>query len=121
MNGKTTFTFGPVEVRNFLGSGETILTYPMANVRLKNGCDPVYFMTDHLGSVRRLINAAGASIEARTYAAFGTMRSNMLMLGAEEETKGWIGERYDEDAVLQYLNARYCDPKLGVFLQPDWF
>lgn len=30
-------------------------------------------------------------------------------------------ERYDADASLQYLNARYYDPKLGMFLQPDWF
>jgi RHS repeat-associated protein len=37
------------------------------------------------------------------------------------EQKGWIGERYDADAGLQYLNARYYDPELGVFLQPDWF
>jgi RHS repeat-associated protein len=37
------------------------------------------------------------------------------------ETKGWIGELYDADAGLQYLNARYYDPALGLFLQPDWF
>jgi RHS repeat-associated protein len=37
------------------------------------------------------------------------------------ESKGWIGERYDADAGLQYLNARYYDPVLGMFLQPDWF
>lgn len=37
------------------------------------------------------------------------------------EAKGWIGERYDADAGLQYLNARYYDPVLGMFLQPDWF
>ncbi len=37
------------------------------------------------------------------------------------ETKGFIGERFDADAGLQYLNARYYDPKLGMFIQPDWF
>lgn len=31
------------------------------------------------------------------------------------------GERFDADAGLQYLNAQYYDPKLGMFLQPDWF
>jgi RHS repeat-associated protein len=40
---------------------------------------------------------------------------------AAPESKGWIGERYDADAGLQYLNARYYDPVLGMFLQPDWF
>ena len=34
---------------------------------------------------------------------------------------GFIGERFGAGAGLQYLNARYYDPKLGMFLQPDWF
>jgi RHS repeat-associated protein len=37
------------------------------------------------------------------------------------ETRGFIGERYDEAAGLQYLNARYYDPRLGMFTQPDWW
>ena len=37
------------------------------------------------------------------------------------ESKGFIGERYDGDAGLQYLNARYYDPKLAMFIQPDWW
>ena len=32
-----------------------------------------------------------------------------------------IGERFDADAGLQYLNARYYDPKLAMFIQPDWW
>jgi len=38
-----------------------------------------------------------------------------------DETIGFIGERFDADAGLQYLNARYYDPRLGLFIQPDWF
>ncbi len=38
-----------------------------------------------------------------------------------DETKAWIGERYDASPELMYLNARYMDPALGMFLQPDWF
>lgn len=37
------------------------------------------------------------------------------------ESKGFTGERYDGDAGLQYLNARYYDPKLAMFIQPDWW
>ena len=40
---------------------------------------------------------------------------------AAGEDKGFVGERYDAGAGLQYLNARYYDPRLGLFLQPDWF
>jgi RHS repeat-associated protein len=34
---------------------------------------------------------------------------------------GFIGERYDAGAGLQFLNARYDDPKLGMFIPPDLF
>ncbi|WP_311198255.1 RHS repeat-associated core domain-containing protein [Aliiroseovarius crassostreae] len=37
------------------------------------------------------------------------------------ETKGFIGERYDDDSGLQFTGARYYDPKLAMFIQPDWF
>ena len=37
------------------------------------------------------------------------------------ETKGFIGERFDDQSGLQYLNARYYDPKLAMFIQPDWW
>ncbi|SMR83581.1 RHS repeat-associated core domain-containing protein [Aliiroseovarius halocynthiae] len=30
-------------------------------------------------------------------------------------------ERFDDDSGLQYLNARYYDPEMGIFIQPDWF
>jgi len=33
----------------------------------------------------------------------------------------FIHERFYAEAELMYLNARYYDPTLGLFLQPDWF
>ncbi|MFA9230045.1 MAG: RHS repeat-associated core domain-containing protein [Microgenomates group bacterium] len=42
-----------------------------------------------------------------------------VSLSTVAETKGWIGERFDADAGLQYRCARYYDPQLGMFLQPD--
>ncbi|MCB2130875.1 MAG: RHS repeat-associated core domain-containing protein [Rhodobacteraceae bacterium] len=44
-----------------------------------------------------------------------------MTLSTPKETKGFIGERYDDTSGLQYLNARYYDPRLGMFLQPDWW
>ncbi|WP_170122101.1 RHS repeat-associated core domain-containing protein [Breoghania corrubedonensis] len=37
------------------------------------------------------------------------------------ESKGWIGERDDPEVGLTYLNARYYDPVLARFIQPDWW
>ena len=31
------------------------------------------------------------------------------------------GEIFDPETGLQYLNARYYDPRLGMFIQPDWW
>jgi len=56
-----------------------------------------------------------------TYRPFGEAVEFVTDPAALPETKGFIGERFDADAGLQYLNARYYDPKLGMFIQPDWF
>ena len=41
--------------------------------------------------------------------------------GPSPPAHGYIGERYDDAAGLQYLNARYYDPRLAMFIQPDWW
>ena len=46
---------------------------------------------------------------------------NLTVAPEDREDKGWIGERFDPETNLQYLNARYYDPELGMFLQPDWW
>jgi RHS repeat-associated protein len=112
-------------VRNWKIAGqEQVLTYPFPAVKLLNGTTPTaatYLHRDGLSSVRAITNAAGAKIEAALYKPFGEQSEWVLPGNAAPETKGWIGERYDADAGLQYLNARYYDPELSLFLQPDWF
>jgi RHS repeat-associated protein len=124
-NANATVYFGAVEVRNWLVAGvEQVLTYPHPAVKLLNGVTPAaatYLHRDGLGSVRAITNTAGAKIEAALYKPFGEQSEWVLPGNAAPETKGWIGERYDADAGLQYLNARYYDPELSLFLQPDWF
>jgi RHS repeat-associated protein len=56
-----------------------------------------------------------------TCSPFGEIDDWNVDPAVTEETKGFIGERFDADAGLQYLNARYYDPELGRFIQPDWF
>ena len=129
----TTVYFGPVEIRHF-GQGaasEEILLYPHPNVRIRHKAgDPAdgvvaYLHTDQLGSVRMVTDDdpdADGSMVAKetTYRPFGEAVDFAVSL-TPPETKGFIGERFDADAGLQYLNARYYDPKLAMFIQPDWF
>jgi RHS repeat-associated protein len=66
----------------------------------------------------------GAWLVQSSYRPFGELTEafNPATLPPDPaETKGFIGERFDTDAGLQYLNARYHDPELGRFIQPDWF
>jgi RHS repeat-associated protein len=60
-------------------------------------------------------------VERAVYKPFGEQTEWLSASQPAPESKGWIGERFDADAGLQYLNARYYDPVLGMFIQPDWF
>jgi RHS repeat-associated protein len=76
---------------------------------------------DGLGSVRAVTSDEGLANETDLYRPFGEQAETVLSVNAVREAKGYIGERYDADAGLLYLNARYYDPRLGMFLQPDWW
>lgn len=77
--------------------------------------------TDALDSVRAMTGAGGAKTHRSVYRPYGEEQVATFNLTALDETKGFIGERADAEAGLQYLNARYYDPKLGMFIQPDWW
>lgn len=108
-------------------SARRIITYPLPSIRLvtstSGGTTTTVVGTlhrDQLASVRGLTGPDGLRAERATYRPFGEQDEFAFTLAANE-TKGFIGERYDADAGLQYLNARYYDPKLWLFLQPDWW
>jgi RHS repeat-associated protein len=74
-----------------------------------------------LASVRFVTNAAGAVVEQTGYAAYGeqVIASTGQPNTGFQAKKGYIGERYDPETGLLYLNARYMDPKFGRFISPD--
>lgn len=82
-----------------------MLTYPHPAVKLLNGTTPAvatYLHRDGLSSVRAITDAAGVKVESAVYKPFGEQSEWVLPGNAAPETKGWIGERYDADAGLQY-------------------
>lgn len=68
-----------------------------------------------------ITSTAGTSAKETIYKPFGEAIDWTTDANEPLETKGFIGERFDADAGLQFLNARYYDPKLALFIQPDWF
>jgi RHS repeat-associated protein len=112
--------FGAAEIRNFgQGSAEVILTYPHPDVRLVNGVAS-WMTRDQQGSVRTITNAAGAWARQSIYRPYGQQFNYVADPTVSTEAQGYIGERFDPGSGLQYLNARYYDPALALFLQPDW-
>jgi len=52
-------------------------------------------------------------VERAVHKPFGEQKEWLPSSQPAPETNGSIGERFDADAGLQYLNARYYDPVLG--------
>lgn len=62
----------------------------------------------------------GLPDEIRVYPPFGPFTGgesyvfdSNVATAKQKVSQGYIGERYDPDAGLQFLNARYYDPKLA--------
>ena len=71
---------------------------------------------DHLKTIRLITNANGGHVQRYRYRPYG---ERFYQTTSTFEHKGFIGERHDEEVGLMYLNARYYDPKIGRFIQPD--
>ncbi|WP_165352873.1 RHS repeat-associated core domain-containing protein [Loktanella sp. IMCC34160] len=119
-NEATTLYLGVLEVRGFGSGADTIVAYPHSDLRIV-GNDTSYLHRDQLASVQVISNGAGQRATRRQYRPFGEISWEVIEQVTADEAHGFIGERFDEGAGLQYLNARYYDPELGLFLQPDWF
>lgn len=117
-----TVTYGMVEIRNY-GQGwqrEKIITHPHPDIRFVND-EPSYVHRDQQNSVRMISTPEGTRGRRSIYSPFGEEHEWVHDLTTEEESTGWIGERHDKSTGLQYLNARYYDPELGLFTSPDWW
>ncbi len=128
---------GMSEIRDWKKPTQNTQNYPIGDVRWNNGpavddatvpADNPFqrgFMhVDQLGSIVAITDDFGQFEVMRAYAPYGKVSDEDetdKRLDAPKETKGFLGEYYDEDSELQYLNARYYDPELGMFIQPDWF
>jgi len=79
--------------------------------------------TDHLGGVAGLTNASGTVVRRVYYDIWGAPRRDELVTGAPNTTpktrEGFTGQTGDGSTGLIYYGARYYDPVIGRFIQPD--
>lgn len=92
------------DVATIEGSGATAKVY--------------YNHTDTLNSSSVITDSAGAIAETMDYFPFGGIRIDNKV-GTFNEQRKYIGQEFDADTGLSYLNARYYNPIIGRFISQD--
>jgi len=77
---------------------------------------PQYYVQDHLGSTRALLNSDGSTAATFTFDPYGKKTGST---GAATTPFGFAGQYTDSESGLQYLRARYYDPSTEQFLTID--
>jgi len=75
-----------------------------------------YYVTDHRGVPRWLLDRQGQVAWSASYAAFGEAK---ILRGRVQQPVRLSGHYYDPDTGLHYCRARYYSPRLGRYLSPD--
>ncbi|MER9335046.1 FG-GAP-like repeat-containing protein [Mesorhizobium sp. M0293] len=102
-----------VEIDPATPGAEIYTRYPHPDIKV-GGTTKYFLHREHLASVRMVTDMSGNTVEGNSYATYG----ESLNTGFQTQ-KGYIGERFDPETGLLYLNARYMDPVLGRFISPD--
>ena len=71
---------------------------------------------DHLGSTNVVTDENGEVVQTLDYYPYGSERIDS---GTDVSDRQFIGERFDEETDLSYLNARYYSGDRGQFLSQD--
>jgi len=74
-----------------------------------------YYIQDHLGSNRKIINGV-LEEQSNEFYAFG---EDKLISGTSDNDYKYTGKEKDDDTGLYYYGARYYSPSIGRFIQAD--
>ena len=111
---------GKVLYHVFAGS-EQVCTFE-TNSYLMGGSDSTkvgyYYHQDNLNSSSALSDHSGNQIEVDSYYPFGRTNTASPQAGFQVSRR-FTGQVFDAESGLYYYNARYYDPELGRFIQPD--
>jgi RHS repeat-associated protein len=76
-----------------------------------------WYLTDHLGTVRDIADAAGAVVTHVDYSSFGQV-IGVSNPGAVDRFL-FTGREYDDQVGMYFYRARYVDTQLGRFVSQD--
>ncbi|WP_198032228.1 RHS repeat-associated core domain-containing protein [Mesorhizobium sp. LNHC252B00] len=102
-----------VEINPAIPGAEVYTRYPHPDIKVV-GTTKYFLHREHLASVRQVTDMSGTVVDGTSYATYG----ESLNTGFQTQ-KNYVGERFDAETGLLYLNARYMDPVLGRFISPD--
>ena len=94
--------------------------YYAGSVRLamrEDSDDPLYLISDHLGSTSLVLDTAGLEVAKRSYLPFGETWGVSATGLPTDYT--YTGQREAPEIGLHYYVARWYDSEIGHFTQPD--
>ncbi|MCQ9165548.1 FG-GAP-like repeat-containing protein [Arthrobacter sp. STN4] len=114
----TPFTWDDSPTPNLLSDGTHQFIYGPGGKLLEQltGSTVNFLLTDALGSIRTITNAAGAMVASFTYDAFGILTAHT---GTTTTPLGFTGAYQDLITGFDYLRNRYYDPTTATFTSTD--
>ncbi|RAJ66816.1 MULTISPECIES: RHS repeat-associated core domain-containing protein, partial [unclassified Streptomyces] len=115
--GSTTFTNAAVGLtgQSVSGAATGFIREPSGTlVAMKSGGASQYYLTDAQNSVIGLVDASGKRTATYSYGPYGETRANS---GTNQPFR--YTSTYQDPSGLYKMGARYYDPNLGRFTQPD--
>ncbi len=85
--------------------------------RIDSSDTVAWYLTDHVGSVRHMIDNSGVVQNTIVYDGFGNITSESN--ASFEDRYKWTGREWDTEAKLQYNRARFYDPAIGRWTSQD--
>ncbi|MYH68672.1 MAG: hypothetical protein F4147_00660 [Gammaproteobacteria bacterium] len=127
------YTYGSARPHAVTRAGNLNYTYDAngnVTAEARTGERARYLLTDHLGSLSRIIDEAGSVLQSFRFDAWGQRRNPddagvlaQLTLTSPLHTRltarGFTGHEMLDAAGIVHMNGRIYDPTLGRFLQPD--
>jgi RHS repeat-associated protein len=105
------------------GSGNMMARYLFQDgidqiaARWRPGEGTAWYLTDHLGTVRDLVDDTGAVVNTISYDLFGKILGQTGAAYGDRFT--YTGREWDEALQFYYYRARFYDPSNGRFLSQD--
>jgi RHS repeat-associated protein len=98
-----------------LNDGTRAYVYGLDLVSQQTGINEEYPLRDELGSVRQVTDQSSAITGYKSYEPYGEVLTSS---GEEHTPYGFAGEWTDTSG-MQYLRARYYEPRISQFIQSD--